>query len=106
MSGMWDNAVTVSVPLYVGIVLVLGGLYMTYNPDLHRMRLGRKIVLAALAMTAIVPIYIIISNGSPFPGRLAYEGIAGALLALVMYGFYEWTEVQIKELAKKSKIDS
>jgi hypothetical protein len=102
---MWDTAVEVSAPLYVCIVLVLAALYMTYNPDIHRMRQGRRIAMVALAIAAFVPIYIVVTNGSPFRDRIVIEGIAGAVLALIMYGFHEWTEAQIKEIEKKMKDD-
>jgi hypothetical protein len=54
---MWDTSIYVGVPTVAGILVAIGILVMTVSPKVQLLKFGRWILVGAIALLTIIPIY-------------------------------------------------
>jgi hypothetical protein len=100
---MWDSAIYVYFPLILCAALGIGALIISLNPNAQKLRLARRIILTALALSGVIPIYIGASGDNPLQDQIVLYGLAGAALGIIVFIFVDWINPQIKEASRKDQ---
>ncbi len=93
---MLNSSILTLCPLICGLFIAVGWGVMAYKPTLRWLRIGRIIVLAALALAAAIPIYVANFVDATFPGWVIVSFIGGAALGVLTFVFLQWTYEQIQ----------
>jgi hypothetical protein len=100
---MWDNSISVGVPSAAGILFAIGVLVMTINPTVQQLKAGRNILVVAIALLTIIPIYSASGPNAPFPDWVIMASIWAAVIALLEYIVLFVSSMIIENATKKDR---
>jgi hypothetical protein len=98
---MWDTSIFVGLPTVATILSGIGVLLMSINPNVQQAEIGRNIIVAAIALLMVIPIYLASGPDAFYPGWVIMSAIWGAVIALVEYMAIFVSDVVIEKLPHK-----